>query len=120
MAKTITLYQKCIQCNGTGTFQPAHGSGGASIPCNWPGCNASGFIIFGKYVQSEFDTHEIVEATKVSEYNALSSANKERYKLIISAGAVDLSEGTKVRLALWAMFGEGTETRANLEALVGE
>lgn len=48
MAQTIELYKKCSQCNGIGTFQPAHGPGGSPITCTWPGCN-SGYILCGKY-----------------------------------------------------------------------
>ena len=62
-------------------------------------------------------TYKIIEATDQTEYNALSDNNKDRYALIISAGRVDFEEGTIVKATLWAMFGEGTTTRANLEAL---
>ena len=49
MAQEITLYQKCPQCNGAGTFQPAHGPGGVPFTCNWMDCAGSGYIMFGKY-----------------------------------------------------------------------
>lgn len=48
MAETIILYQKCSQCNGTSTFQPAHGPNGQSMPCNWPGCE-NGYINYGTF-----------------------------------------------------------------------
>lgn len=67
-----------------------------------------------------YHTYQIVEATDTSEYNALSDTWKERYGAILSCGMVDLSEGTKIRIALWTMFGEGTTTRANLEALIND
>lgn len=63
-------------------------------------------------------SYRILEATEPSEYNALSSANKSRYQLIISAGVVDYREGSLVRTVLWGIFGAGSETRANLEALI--
>lgn len=62
-------------------------------------------------------TYRIIEATKASEYVALSDANKDAYRIIISAGIVDFSEDSNVRKALWSMFEEGTDTRAALEAL---
>ena len=62
-------------------------------------------------------TYKIIEATVPAEYNALSDNNKDRYNLIISAALIDFSEGTIVKGALWAMFGEETTTRANLELL---
>jgi DnaJ-class molecular chaperone len=50
MAQEIELFLKCVQCNGTGVFQSAHGPGSGSIPCNWPGCNGTGFISKGKFI----------------------------------------------------------------------
>lgn len=45
MSQEIAIYEKCTQCNGTGSFTPSHGStGSGSLPCNWPGCNATGYI----------------------------------------------------------------------------
>lgn len=48
MAQELELYSKCPQCNGTGEHQSSHGQGGSSIPCNWPGCNATGYLLYGK------------------------------------------------------------------------
>jgi hypothetical protein len=62
-------------------------------------------------------TYRIVEATDSTEYNALSDTNKGRYALIISAGLVDLMDGTAIRSTLWSMFGDGTTTRDNIIAL---
>lgn len=62
-------------------------------------------------------TYRIVEATDPTEYNALSDTNKARYALIISAGLVDIADGTTIRSTLRAMFGDGTTTGANIAAL---
>lgn len=48
MAQNLTIYKKCEQCSGTGTFQSSHGQDGSPIPCNWPGCDA-GYIEYLKY-----------------------------------------------------------------------
>lgn len=61
-------------------------------------------------------TWEIIEATVPAEWSALTAAEKGRYQMFISAGAVDL-RGTNIRSAFAAMFGSGTTTRANLIAL---
>ena len=46
----IELFEKCAQCSGTGMHQSAHGeSANGSIPCNWPGCNGTGFLSRGKF-----------------------------------------------------------------------
>ena len=65
-------------------------------------------------------TYRILDATDISEYNALSDDDKTLYHLIISAGIVDLQDGTNTRTVLMAIFGPGTTTRANLIALIGE
>lgn len=63
-------------------------------------------------------THKILDNTDPTEYVALDPGNVALYNLIISAGTVDLSDNTTTRAVLWAMFGEGTTTRANLESLL--
>ena len=57
----IELFEKCAQCNGTGMHRSAHGEGTSSaIPCNWPGCNGTGFISHGKF-QLDPSTGDIVD-----------------------------------------------------------
>lgn len=48
MAQEIELFLKCPQCSGTGMHRCCDPKG-ASIPCNWPGCNGTGFISKGKF-----------------------------------------------------------------------
>ena len=50
--------------------------------------------------------------------NALSDANKDAYRMIISCYLVDLATDSSIKTKLWNMFGEGTTTRENLEALL--
>lgn len=52
----------------------------------------------------------IIECTQLSEYLALGAIEKDIYRIIISAGMVDMSPGSKARTALWGMFPEGTVT----------
>lgn len=117
MAQEIELFYKCPQCSGTGKFQSAHGEGGSEIECNWPGCE-NGFISQGRIGSGLYFAYQIVESTDLGEYNALSAANKDRYKAILSCGILSLAEGSTIKSALWTFFGEGTTTRANLEALI--
>ena len=65
-------------------------------------------------------TYKIIESTDPSEYIALSNANKDLYKIIISAGVVDINEDSLVRNILWGMFSEGTTTREGLDTLLPE
>ena len=49
MAET-EYFEKCPQCDGTGFHQSSHGpAANGSVPCNWPGCNGTGFISRGKF-----------------------------------------------------------------------
>lgn len=63
-------------------------------------------------------TYQILEATDPTEYVSLDPGNVALYNLIISAGTVNVAEETVVKTILWAMFGEGTTTRVNLETLL--
>lgn len=58
----------------------------------------------------------IIEATVLAEYNALSTTEKDRYDLFISAGSVNPA-GPNTKAAFASMFGPGTTTRDNLLAL---
>ena len=52
----VKIYSKCAVCSGTG-MQPTTSIGGGigpSIPCTWPGCNATGFYEVG-YVDLDKD-----------------------------------------------------------------
>ena len=62
-------------------------------------------------------TYKILEATDPGEYAALSVTNKALYQLIISAGRVDISEGTTARSVLWGMFGVDSITRGKIEKI---
>jgi hypothetical protein len=59
----------------------------------------------------------LIEAVDSTEYNNLSDANKDRFALIVSAGLVDLTEGSNAVNALWAMFDEESASRAAIQEL---
>ena len=63
------------------------------------------------------ETYRIVEATDQGEFVVLSAANRALYWNLLHLGVVDFQESSNVRTHLWSMFGEGTATRAALEAL---
>jgi hypothetical protein len=66
--------------------------------------------------RSSVPTWEVLEATVSGEYDTLSTANKTRYQIFISAGELDPSK-PNTRAAFAAMFAANTQTRANLLAL---
>ena len=63
------------------------------------------------------NTFWLIEATKQSEYAALSDAQKAVYGIIISAGKVSIDEKSKVYGSLLSMFGADSETMTNINAL---
>lgn len=66
--------------------------------------------------RSVIPAHEIIEATVPGEWALLLATEKQRYQTIVAAGQVNL-KGPNTRAMLGAMFGAGTQTRANLIAL---
>ena len=78
-------------------------------------------ILLGKdFTDNLVATYQIIESTTASEYNALSDANKDAYRQIVSCGIVDLTDGTGIRTKLWNMFDSESDTRVALIALLGE
>ena len=60
------------------------------------------------------EAYRIIDITKASEYLALSVEDKAWYNLFISAGIVNLEVGSLAQEKLWDMFGEETNTGAEL------
>jgi len=63
------------------------------------------------------NTYRIIEATKTSEYNALTDESKSVYALIISAGKVCIDSDSKIYKALSNMFGAESETMTAINLL---
>lgn len=64
------------------------------------------------------ESYRIIEATELGEWKQLDEEGKQRYALIVSAGQVDMADGSKARSTLWNLFGGNSTTRANLELLL--
>ena len=107
----------CERCGGDGIYTEVEGGG--SVPCFT--CRSFGTMRAdppGVLKDGVIYTFELSEATNDTEYAALSPGQKSTYALLISLGMVDISSGTAIRAKLWAMFGDGSTTRTNLEALM--
>ncbi len=65
------------------------------------------------------EAYEMIEATVPAEFATLTAVEKQRYQIITGAGTVNI-RGPNIRAAIGAMFGAGTQTRANLVALQTE
>jgi len=65
-----------------------------------------------------FPTHLILGATVSGEYVALTDAQKEIYKIIVSCGNIDAHPGNPVIERIFNLFPQGTQTRINLETIL--
>lgn len=116
------IYERmtCIRCGGDGIYTEA-GEGSGSVPClTCLGYGTRRVRPADVLKNGVIYTFELSEATDDTEYAALSSAQKATYALIASLGMIDIVAGTAIRTKLWAMFGDGSTTRTNLEALMDQ
>lgn len=124
MVNIIGIYIVCRACGGTGIDRHTTGKDLQGNPIWFEGpcglCSGTGLANQGelRYKEGVFPTYQILEVTDPAEYVALAPGNVALYNLIISAGTVDLSETTTALAVLRGMFGVGTTTRTNLEALI--
>jgi hypothetical protein len=112
-----TIKKACGRCSGTGLvsvypFQWVDVNGDplniTEIECS--DCQGTGKVLWG-YIDSlvKCPTSLILESTDQDEYAALSSAKKTLYALFVSAGTLDMSEGTRANtLFLTVIFPAGT------------
>lgn len=115
------LFSRCTYCGGSGIIignnDPYDPGPPEELSCNW--CGGDGMLEFGVFFDEDvFPSFEILEAIDVSEYNALTDAQKDGVKILLSCGFVDFRDGMAGKTRLWGWFGEGTTTRTNLEALL--
>lgn len=130
----LEIHRTCELCNGVGEVHP-HGE---STTTTCPACGGSGKMPFAESVLLDerlqaiedkidvlttlpvniFYSYKIWEATNLTEFMALSDANKDSYRGLVRMGTIDLNEGSHSRNTLWTLFGSETTTRANLLALL--
>lgn len=97
------------------------------LPCNGTGfVSSQGESLYRKGIQEAvvlptnvFRSHEVEPCLDGTEYNALTDAQKEGVKIILSCGRVDLSDGASTKTRLWNWFGAESTTVANLTTLLG-
>jgi len=115
----------CWRCRGTGNYQVSTPpSEPVIVPC--PECNATGHFIRGHLHFADsaaakpdvFQAYAVLECIDATEYNALTAAQKEGTKIILSCGQVDLGLGKKSRTQFLNWFGAGSDTVVALTALL--
>ena len=68
--------------------------------------------------RSDIPATEIAKSINRQEYAAAVLADRQWIDLQLSAGLIDSRTGTEARTGLLGIFGAGTTTRANLQALL--
>ncbi len=110
----------CYKCNGVGVWIKDTPEGPIEYdPC--PVCLGHGALQTRcrEVLPTDiFESYAVLETFDAAEYNALTDTQKEGVQSIISCGRVDLADGRKSKTRLWNWFGAGSDTVANLEALI--
>jgi len=101
----MALRRICPICNGEGT----------DVFCRYTGYKYYGNV---EDMLGMFLACEIYEAIDQAEYTDLTGNQEKDCDDILSLGFVSLYGESRAKAKLWTLFGEGTTTRANLEALI--
>lgn len=127
MAKINKL---CGRCGGTGkviqspfVWIDAEGNQFSSIEIDCPECNGTGSLIFGhnEELLTACRTSLILENTDSNEYTTLDVNKKGFYNLLISAGTLDMTEGSKAYdLLLTLIFPVGTISYTKIINALGQ
>lgn len=117
---------KIIMC------QNCHGTGKQGIPPDETDCercdgvgeiNADGFIGNIKERVELFanlsPTCKVASCIDFTEYAALTDAQKDKVKIVLSCGFVDMRDGQWTRTILFTIFNEASATRIALIAMFG-
>jgi hypothetical protein len=112
------LFNRCGKCGGSGSLDTG---GGGSPPgsADCPACGASGYLFRGYIFSLEkiFPAYLVFEEFDDTEYAGLDDDSKLELSILLGAGHVDLNTGQRGRTRLWAIFGAGSTTVANLTTL---
>lgn len=110
----------CRSCKGSKT-QEIYENGILIDTIDCPVCEALGKMSLEWVETCEdnvFESHIILEELDVTEYNALTDAQKAGINMLLCCGFVDLNVGKAGRVRLVNWFGAGSTTVANLTALL--
>lgn len=113
----------CSRCNGTGIYE-----GNSCVPCGGTGrIEAMGHRIVEAYAESIYVkqptatkliyAYQIVEVINATEYTALVDAAKDRLRIHLSCGVLDLDHLGQIYANLMAIFASSPITKAAIESL---
>jgi hypothetical protein len=113
----INIKTQCRRCLGSGVYIAT----GGSSPVICDGCGGIGYYLNDKmevHTLNNCPTYLILENTDSDEYMALNADKKPWYNLFISAGTLDMRDGSKANdLFLAWIFPSGVSHTAILAAL---
>jgi len=134
----MDIYKECGHCMGDGQFPnadtnfegevvepestddcPICGGSGKQLLFSIPDLDDQIGNLMTKPDDGVFEAYKVLEATDITELGDLNDAQEAKYNTIISAGLVDLSEGSQARQAMLSFFDSESTTRANLITLIG-
>jgi len=116
---SVTIVQTCQKCFGSGVYYKDTPNGMVEEnPC--PLCDGSKvFELCRVHLPSGvFRGDEVFEAIDQTEYDALTGTQASKCDKVLSCAMVNLNTGSRARTILAGLFGAGTTTRANLQALL--
>lgn len=104
----------CWPCNGTGKISAGLDGQGNLLEVTCPRCGGNKLVDWGVlFGSSVIPTYKILEVTDSTEYSALDANKKSWYNLFVSAGTLDMADGTKANdLFLAWLFPPGKVTHA--------
>ena len=118
MGTEYPIHIKCQFCSGTGNRNSKVGEDEASQTCK--SCGGAGFVEHAllAYPDGIVPSYLVFEALDTGEYNSLTAAKQRDAGVVLSAGFVDLRDGSKGITAMEGVFGSESQTIENLKELV--
>jgi len=118
MKAEYPIHIKCQFCSGTGEKTSQVGDNTATNICG--ACSGGGFIEHAVLIYPDGVTpsYTVFESFNAEEYNGLSAAKQRDLTVVLSAGFIDLDEGSNGMAVLGEVFGLESQTIANIKELI--
>ena len=116
MGTEYPIHIKCQFCSGTGNRSSKVGDDESVSSCG--ACGGDGFVEHANLIYPVTPSYVAFEAMDMDEYNGLSAAKQRDLTSVLSAGFVDLREGSNGIAAMEGVFGSESQTIENLKELV--
>jgi len=115
MGAKYPIHYKCQFCNGSGDRTSKVGDDESTSTCG--SCGGDGFVEHAMLIYPATPSHVVFEAMDISEYNGLSAQKQRDLSAVLSAGFVELSDGSNGMAVMEGVFGSESQTIENLKEL---